>query len=326
MVEEKSNNGVSSVFGSWLKLFANDNGVVTGENEVQFSITLPTYDEKIPEFDDIEGHNKCTIADMEDHFGDIARGCMRIEMINDVNFEDLITGKLVKCSGCLDVTSKYYCCDEGKDIVCKQSVVCIDCFDSKHLGCKHEKKYIEEKRLINFMNQYCDVCGCDAYKAVGQVWYYNPALDTYGRFDETSFDDALHRIICIACAETSEWKDEISSWKPVTVQLGNDVAGIGSLLDWVPVLMDSRTYAAILYNMNTKSPRYHQVILRAVDDHGREGWFIYPNAANPMSLDEVLEAISMNAAAYTHEESWESHYDCPIHKLLSAENYQISYG
>ncbi len=304
-------------FGGWLKLFA-DKSSVNGDNNLIFSVAPPKYDAKLPEFKDIQGHAKYTIDDMNGHFANIAKGVMRIEAINDLIFDELFIGKTIKCNGCLDNASSYYHCGTCKN------VVCVECCETKKAACAHEMKLVTCRRAVNFADQACDACGCNACDAIGHVWYYDPEMDTHGNYNDTYYSNEC-RIVCGECVHKPDF-DDASLWKPVTVQHANDVANIGSLLDWVPLLEDTHTYAAVLYNMNAASPLYHRVILRAVDDHGREGWFIYRNAENPMTLEEVLAAISAEADKYTHVDTWESHYECPIHRLLSNEDYELQYG
>lgn len=64
------------------------------------------------------------------------------------------------------------------------------------------------------------------------------------------------------------------------------------------------------------SSQYHQVLLSAVDDHCREGYFSYPG-----SLEEVLEKICNK-----NGNSWKTHYECPIHELLTEAGHEIHYG
>jgi hypothetical protein len=101
---------------------------------------------------------------------------------------------------------------------------------------------------------------------------------------------------------------------------------IGSILDWYPVLMHKEICAMVLYNINKDSPLYHRVMLVSVDDHGRQGWNLWPH-----TLEKTIEQIKEKNPEYNKikEEygiAWETHYGCPIHLLISSTGSELYLG
>lgn len=94
--------------------------------------------------------------------------------------------------------------------------------------------------------------------------------------------------VCPSCVNTEQGQDFISQvdgWTQTNYKKTSN-SDFASFLNWIVLLRDKDTNDALLYNINKNSPQYHRVVLVAVDDHSREGYFVVPG-----SLEENLAKL-----------------------------------
>lgn len=325
--------------GQWLQVYRNcediKDNVFISNDESELDVTPPSrYDAELPQFEDIPCHTKETISSIYDYFVGILDDDYSIQVINDKVLNGSSGMETLQCDYCRVSTElwMYHCTECNKDM-------CELCFKERSeeialangaknwsrrkdalLACfAHEDKIGEhEVDSRDLPGIQCDLCGDKAGVKRG-TWSCNRRYD---------------KDLCLGCLNSVEHKDIVEelletckkgTWKFVDFTRKKDY-GIGSLIDWVPVLRDSTTGAGVFYNMNPESKYYHQVVLSAVDNHGREGYFSYPG-----TLEEVLDKIRAKIPDFekVKEEkgqSWDTHYNCPINLLLVEAGHEIHYG
>jgi hypothetical protein len=78
-----------------------------------------------------------------------------------------------------------------------------------------------------------------------------------------------------------------------------DMAGYGSLLDWIPLYEEPETYYQLYINRNANSPLRGRYAMSTVDDHGRWNYEMLPEDWKLSSLKTLTElAAEQNIATY----------------------------
>lgn len=104
----------------------------------------------------------------------------------------------------------------------------------------------------------------------------------------------LNYDLCLACAQGHP---ELIVEKDLIRVVGGypaDEAGLGSVMDWVPVWreeIDGDGY--LYYNANPSSPLFRRVVIALTDHHFREGWFLIPE-----SFSQFLNLIEQQSFNY----------------------------
>ncbi len=319
-------------FGTWLEAYKCDarikNNVFETEEEVALDVTIPTrYDTTLPQIADIPGHRAQSVENVTEYFDDLLHDNLRLKVINNdvggtngfmrftCDFCHVSTARAMRhCNVCmLDICE--LCYEEKTEAIAKKNGA-TKWFERKDalLRCfEHDKQGKFRWNIIDVNDVRCDGCGVDSDDKPG-AWHSDRVQDLD---------------LCDACWQqdsTAEIKQKGTLWRERELSLATSTNGFGSVLDWIPVLRDTETDAGVFYNMNTDAAHYHHVALSAVDDHGREGYFIYPG-----TLDEVCAKLKEKTAEFDkvkaeHGTSWTTHYNCPIHVLLRDAGHPIHYG
>jgi len=303
--------------GDWLKVYKESdkimNDIYITDDECILNVACPArYDEELPSFEDIPSTEKQTIADIHRYFIGILNDQRRIMVVNDQPLYGPIFFPTIRCDYCRvsDELWSYHCDECNKDM-------CSLCYKERTeeialangakkwsdrkdalLACfQHEKegKFSEKEIDTREISIYCDICG---------------KLSRYDRRSVWSCNRRGGKDICLSCLNSETKKQQVrelmentvGTWKFVDFSLKND---IGSILDWVPILYDSDDNG-VLYNMNPDSSRYHEVVLSAMDNHDREGYFSYSS-----DLGEVLDKLRDGST---------------IHNLLQDAGHSTYYG
>lgn len=182
----------------------------------------------------------------------------------------LADGTWYSCDYCHQLIQEdewLYCYDCNKDM-------CPLCYDEKseEIALKNgaqnyhlRKDNLEECRAHNLQTSvgremcYCDVC--DEPIALMSKYY----SDVKGNYD-----------VCLGCSSTVS-VDHLTC-------IENDLF-FGPLEDWQEIVVDEYDNA-ILCNINAKSPYYKKFAFRAVDGHGRAGYFTAKDTDFGALLDE----------------------------------------
>lgn len=281
-------------------------------DDVYFYISIPkNYDTELPLIENIPNGHSTDIA--IDELAEFYK-TDRIRRINNMELRDTPA-----CSYCKFGCKKAYTCLHCNKIMCNL------CYSEKTeedaikngaqnwhvrkdelLKCFSYNNFLEVDYRIYVC---CDSCGISSTDYLethpeGSIWNTN---------DEEDY--------CPSC------KSEREGFRPLHINKKRFQYGIGSIVDWIPILIDEETQACVNYNINKDSPFYHKVILVSVDDHGREGWNLWP-----FSLEKTIEQIREKVPEYNKilekngKNSWETHYSCPIHLLIESIGHDLYLG
>jgi hypothetical protein len=259
--------------------------------DLQLDVKIPTNcDDCLPIFDPIDGYSTFTKENNYDYFASLLDGETRITVINGENFSEL--------------SRRYPCCDYCETMIdfraypirfcsqCEQNI-CSLCWEEKTeqiaikhgaknwknrkdklLTCfEHENKFLISKQItVN-----CNICEKSS-KIVNGKWFCNRDADID---------------ICPSCFYKEEGqeliRDSEGKWNETEYKEQPANKTIGSMLDWVVLLKDERgEYDYLLYNINKDSANYHRVILVAVDDHYREGFYLVEGSLQD-NLDKIKQ-------------------------------------
>jgi N-acetylglutamate synthase-like GNAT family acetyltransferase len=294
----------SLIIGSWLKSYRQsakiiNNLMITDEDQILVDVTIPeAYDEELPEFGDIPGHTKQTWNDINEYFLGLLEDSYRIVNINGKS--TLLEENWLNCDYC-NASEQLWMrhCDE-----CDKNM-CNLCWEEKN----------EEIAIRNGAQNWFD--RKDALLACFGEWFCN-------RKDEKD--------LCLECSITEEGKKIIAqdeSWKKCVIGENNLCAfftGFGSLLEWVPILVDAEEHHMMMYNIVPGSKNYHRTALVAVDDHGRLGYHMVDG-----ELEEIITKLNECVSHYRevkvkHGCSWETHYNAPIPYFMGQQGWEIYYG
>jgi len=332
----------SLIIGSWLKSYRQsakiiNNLMITDEDQILVDVTIPeAYDEELPEFGNIPGHTKQTWDDINKYFLGLLEDSYRIVNINGKS--TLLEENWLKCDYC-NASEQLWMrhCDECDKNMCnlcweeKNEEIAIrngaqNWFDRKDalLACfQHEKEGKFSTRESDTVNVYCDICNANTFNAENEnivklgEWFCN-------RKDEKD--------LCLECSITEEGKKMIAqdeSWKKCVIGENNLCAlftGFGSLLEWVPILVDAEEHHMMIYNIVPGSKNYHRTALVAVDDHGRLGYHMVDG-----ELEEIVTKLNENIPNYREVKvrygcSWATHYNAPISHFMSQQGWEIYFG
>ncbi len=139
-----------------------------------------------------------------------------------------------------------------------------------------EDNDIEEGHFIRI----CDLCDFSTTSKFGIWTHCVKESDNDHRGDEESGEDEESDFdLCQECSQTDKGKEMISSSRKNLRKIEHPDP-YGSLYDWYPVSKYEEGW--ILWNLNSKSPLYHQGAVFHYDDHYRVGLFTFP-------LEEIFE-------------------------------------
>ena len=279
---------------------------------VTFYVTVPkTYDPVLPEMVIPDGHSLC---DIPEYFQNL--DSTRIECVNGVatGFGETM------CSYCsTNCEKRIYECHHCGCIMCHLCRLETSEEEAKKNGAENwegrKEKLLacfaanqlefREQRLGNIV---CDGCNRPIEKLYG-LWHTNDQQD-----------------FCPECWEKKKSDLDPTEFRELHINREAFQRGIGSLLDWIPIIEDTETGARVMYNMNPDAPLYHRTLLVSVDDHGREGWNLWPGTLEK-TLDQIRGKIpEFQKVKEDHGQSWETHYKCPIHLLISSAGRELYLG
>lgn len=124
--------------------------------------------------------------------------------------------------------------------------------------------------------------------------------------------------ICDRCIHLAKTSDD-------TVTVSEDDT-IGSLMEWIPILFDENRHA-VLYNTAKGSPRYHNVAIYIMDDHGRSGiHFLECSLAE--AIKELFQVTETYQKKYPNggEGNWKSQFNSPIPKMARSRGKDYHFG
>ena len=103
---------------------------------------------------------------------------------------------------------------------------------------------------------------------------------------------------------------------------------IGSMLDWVPVYQGDE-YDLVLLNCNKNSNLLGRIALVSEDDHGRNGYYTFPEDWTLERVQETLEQYHREPLKYddgSKLNGWDEYYNSPIKRLMASLNMPVHYG
>lgn len=310
-------SAVAVKMGQWLDLFKNNeeikNNIFITSEDVRIDVTLPKrYDAKLPEVKPLDNYKITTLENIYDHFATFLDNDLRVRVINNVSLDSDMRELDTICGYCRTSQNGYRFCTECKKNMCKL------CWEekteeiAKANGAKKWKKR-KDALLLCFGHQEkmeytktpkvkCDVCRDLSTEKPG-LWKHNRVSD---------------KDLCPECTTKPAAEDIIKNssddWFTAEHLDESTRLDFGSFLDWVPVLCHEDG-DAVFYNINPDSEHYHKALLRVVDNHSREGYFVVDK-----SLDDIIEEIRIEKdlenidgadtqiKRYVHEKGWDIYY------------------
>jgi hypothetical protein len=269
----------------------------------------------------IEGFTVYSLDKVVEYFNCIINDQVRIHGINNMDLDK----STFSCDYCLSfINYKLYTCQECNKMMCPL------CFSetSEEIALKNgAKNYQSRKDELNKCQQnhkltetyptenvVCDNCN---EKPKESEYFSNVTRDYGDRSD-----------LCLICSQTNEGKELIkdNNLTKRTNYLSNVWTEFGSLFDWIPIYSEDETDALIRKNLNSRSNNFGKFCLSCVDDHGRQGY----NVTN-LSLDIIVSKLNNFITQFksqfkTTENSWDKHYNSPLHTLMNELGFRLYYG
>ncbi len=101
----------------------------------------------------------------------------------------------------------------------------------------------------------------------------------------------------------------------------------GSLMEWIPLVMDLECGHMLLYNTSKSSRWYHKVALIIVDDHGRSGFnFISGTLEGTIRELHGLDKEYQDMWPPGKHRNWKAHYTSPICRMARNRDKQVQFG
>src|SRR3990167_5809249 len=281
--------------GDWLELVKGNENTAGNEDMGVVDVTKPDgYDTDIPHIENIPYHTVLSLEDIYDHFSDLINGEYRILNVNGISDE---THDYLRCDLRCD-----YCSTFIFEACVKR---CLKCEKNMCELCHTERTEQDAKKngAEDWEARKDKLLACFEHEKEGYLgWYEWPHcqcdccnIESKQRPTVWMRDIKRQKDICSDCVNTEMAKEMMKEGTWISREMKNPVfhTGFGSFLEWVPLLRDNNTRASLLYNIVPKSVNYHKVALSTVDDHGREGYFIYPG-----TLEEVLDKLKGKIPEY----------------------------
>jgi hypothetical protein len=248
----------------------------------------------------------------------------RVHMINGVYQRPLLSGYGCDYCGAHIGEPYYYCWDCHKDMchLCQKE---RSEEDAKANGAQNYQLRKEALQLCQTRHRLVErpvprdgSYGCDGGLSAeckskdGQI------------LAESRYTDGKDYDLCVACAKTTKGAEIVQtrSLTLSTIQWPCAVAEFGSLLDWVPVIRDSKYNDMVLYCANTENPHSGKWALMAEDDHERCGYYITPPNTSISNIVDALVAIANDPNRNKNLDLSHS----PIKSLMHRHNMQTHYG
>jgi hypothetical protein len=275
--------------GEWFNIYTEP--IIETDEGARLNVAIPrNYDNSLPIFDPIDGYNTCTMANNYDHFASLLDNEIRVSVVDGEHLTEM--SQLYRyCDYCgTNIDTKGYpirSCSE-----CKKSM-CSLCWEEKteEIAEKNGAKNWSSRKdelLTCFSHQdkisvtqelpvNCDICEKSS-KNISGKWHCNRGQN---------------KDVCLSCFYSQRGQAFLSSiegkWTETEYKQEPIMHTFGSMLDWVVLLEDEDEYDYLLYNINKDSPNYHKIALVAIDNHGRQGFYIVPG-----TLEENLTKLRTN--------------------------------
>lgn len=262
----------------WIEAYQNIQIPIEGVNKVgdwlvtknvAVSIKIPNcYDNNLPEFDDVEEHERMTQEDIDQHFRDFLDfhddSCIQFINGTDVQRGIMFPFQVeIECSYCaLTDQEMRYCCQ------CHKSI-CDSCWEGKTREIHSNHLFEIELKSVP-LRVHCNVCKAHSLEVEGE-WLCSRVSDLD---------------LCPQCQDFA--KNSAESFKRVVSKA--PFASFGSYLNWIPLLKHEEYGHMLLYNMVPGSPSYHKVCLVAtLQEHGEpfQGFHV----VSDKSLSEVIKEL-----------------------------------
>lgn len=227
------------------------------------------------------------IADGKDiisFYSDILNDEIRIEMLNGMPTSD-----------------EYTCCDICGKCIQESYYYCFHCNKSYCIGCRDSSADNEH----NFQSRQKNILCCEncTYIIIPDNLYTvgSPGKEQY---------------YCRKCS------NGITGAIPEKYKCSADYSGFGSILDYLPVIVDSE-YNFVMICVNKDNPGYSRICLGGGDDHGRFGFHATDYTMNDINKNIVT---MMDDPEFASLEGWDRFYNMPIKRMMENKGIETHFG
>lgn len=267
-------------------------------SEYSINVTLPkSWDIHLPDISPLEDHIIYSYKDIENYFKQLFRGALskkgshKIDRPSDKETSDKVF--VVQKSENIYMNPDIYVCD-----ICNETIVsdifyhhqlpsnCFDLCEKCYENSELEKLTAEEDDV------YCSYPECE-YES--DVLYKRPI-----------FYETEQLYICEDCYDLRKKTKKINLLS----------TGVGSFLDWLPIMRHKENNHFLLYNCNPDSPHYHKPGIATSDYNDNMSYHVIEDKTLYEFMNE-LQKLQEDASRYTETQneedySWKTFYSSAI--------------
>lgn len=281
-------------------------------------VTIPKQYSQIP---DCNHHvSQPTVEDIYGYFASVLNGDERIMDINGVSMD---TGCGYLCDYCdAPIDSYFYrCYDCQKDM-------CHLCYGET------SEEIAKVNGAVNYLKRKDTLVACRTHDLHSRLLPMAYSCQLFGQSSECQSELITSKqlyqnphnktSLCLSCGQSKLITDE--SFQLIDNPLPCYACGFGSVLDWVPVLIDPEL-DMILICLNPDSPYHTRYALRAMDNHGRTGYhMLEPSLTWDQLMDEYQQMKIQREKSGIATNTWEYVYRAPIKAMMKKRRMTIHYG